>query len=56
MRHTGGLCHCALSVIVRIFGDAAFNTHKPIDHQNGERGRVTACDVRARSQGPKTFQ
>ena len=40
---------CALFSERQILGDAAF-THKPIDHQNGERGKVTACDARARGQ------
>ena len=45
----GGQCHCSLFSEVRILGDAAF-TCKPIAHQNGERGTVVACDVRARGQ------
>ena len=49
MPHFGGQCHCALFSEVRILSDAAF-TLKPIDHQNGERGIVAACDVRARGQ------
>ena len=44
MRHTG---HCALFSEVRILGDAAF-TRKLIANQNGERGAVAVCDVRAR--------
>ena len=40
---------CALFSEVRILGDAAI-TRKPFDHQNGERGAVAACDVRARGQ------
>ena len=39
--------NCALFSEVRILGDAAF-TRKPIDHQNGERGTVAACDKQAR--------
>ena len=53
MRHIGGQCNCALfsplfrrRSVLHILGDAAF-TGKPIDHQNGGRGTVVACDVRA---------
>ena len=49
MHHFGGQCHCALFNEVRILGDATF-TRKPNDYQNGERGRVATCDVRARGQ------
>ena len=40
---------CVLLSEVRILGDAAF-TRKPIDHQDGEPGTVTGCDVLARGQ------
>ena len=50
MRHIGWQRHCAsFSREVRILGGAAF-TREPIDHQNGERGTVAACDMRARGQ------
>ena len=48
MRHIGGQCHCALFSEVRILGDATFTQKPKIANQNGERGTVAACDVRAR--------
>ena len=50
MRHIGGQCHCALFSEVRILGDATFTQKPKIANQNGERGTVAACDVRARGQ------
>ena len=39
MRHFGGQCQCVLFREVRVLGDEAFITHKPIiAHQPGERG------------------
>ena len=49
MRHFGAQCHFALFSEVRILSNAVF-TSKPIDHQNGERGTVPACDVCASGQ------
>ena len=50
MHHVGGQCHYAIFSEVRIVGNAAFTRKPSIDHQNGERGTVAACDVRARGQ------
>ena len=45
MRHTGGQCHSALFSEGHILSDAHVNL---CAHQHGERGKVAACDVRAR--------